>query len=81
MLIYHDDAAEVYVNGHPVEPLPGADNHYRILPLSKEASDSLKVGDNLFAVHCHNVKKNETSTPGFVDFGVGEIFDGKSTHK
>lgn len=81
MLIYHDDSAEVYVNGHPVESFPDADNHYRILPLSKEAAGSLKVGDNLVAVHCHNVKKNDKSTPGFVDFGVGEIFVEKTPNK
>ena len=70
LLIYHDDAAEVYVNGHALKPLNGADNHYRILPLSKDAADSLSEGENIVAVHCHNQK----NSPGFVDFGMAEIF-------
>ena len=69
LLIYHDDAAEVYVNGHALKPLNGADNHYRILPLSKDAADSLSEGENIVAVHCHNQK----NSPGFVDFGMAEI--------
>lgn len=69
LLIYHDDAAEVYVNGHAVNPLQGADNHYRILPLSRTEKTSLKIGENLIAIHCHN----HENTPGFVDFGIVEI--------
>ena len=71
LLIYHDDTAEVYVNGHAVEPLVGADNHYRILPLSAAATDSLKAGENIVAVHCHN----QENSPGFIDFGMAELVE------
>lgn len=75
LLIYHDDAAEAYVNGHQLQSLPGADNHYRILSLSEAATKSLRVGDNLIAVHCHN----RENSPGFVDFGVAEIIAAEPT--
>ena len=77
LLIYHDDTAEVYVNGHPLQSLPGADNHYRILSLSEVASKSLHVGENLIAVHCHN----HENSPGFVDFGLAEILPAESVDK
>jgi hypothetical protein len=77
LLIYHDDTAEVYVNGHPLQSLPGADNHYRILPLSEAATKSLRMGDNMIAVHCHN----HENSPGFVDFGLAEILAAEPADK
>ena len=78
LFVYHDDAAEAYVNGHQLKSLPGADNHYRILSLSSAAQQSLHVGDNVIAIHCHNHPK----THGFVDVGAGEILaDGASSHR
>ena len=33
--------------------------------------DSLKAGENIVAVHCHNQK----NSPGFIDFGIAELIE------
>ena len=74
MLIYQDDRAAVYVNGVQLEPLPDADNHFRILPISAEATRALKAGENIIAVHGHNVPGPQGQrNPGYIDVGLAEL--------
>lgn len=52
--VFHDDGAEVYLNGHQVATINGANGDYEPFPLTAEAQSFLKTGDNVLAVHCKN---------------------------
>ncbi|MEK6248940.1 MAG: hypothetical protein N2C12_12225 [Planctomycetales bacterium] len=77
LLVYYDDEADFYVNGIQLEPLSTGSNHYQIVPLSEAATKSLKVGENIFAVKCHNKPMPGRHNPGYIDFGLVEILPGK----
>ena len=53
LLIYHDEDAEVYLNGKPIGSFSGYLSDYQIVPLSAEARQEIRQGQNLLAVHCH----------------------------
>ncbi|WP_193215152.1 glycoside hydrolase family 2 protein [Luteolibacter marinus] len=53
LFIYHDDEAEVYLNGQRVAILAGYTEFYSMVPLEGMNRDALKKGSNLIAVHCH----------------------------
>ncbi|MDD2600494.1 MAG: glycoside hydrolase family 2 TIM barrel-domain containing protein [Kiritimatiellae bacterium] len=52
LLIYHDEDAEVFINGTLVDSFKGYITNYTVVPLKPEAKTSLKEGVNLLAVHC-----------------------------
>jgi hypothetical protein len=52
--VFHDDGAEVYINGHLISTINGANGDYEAFPLTNEAKSYLTVGDNVLAVHCKN---------------------------
>jgi hypothetical protein len=63
--IWHDEDAEVYLNGKPVLQLAGYSTEY---DLHEIPATSLKHGDNVVAIHCHQ------STGGqHIDFGIDAI--------
>jgi hypothetical protein len=51
--IIHDDDAEVYANGILALNAPKWVNNYVDLPMTDAGRATLKPGDNLIAVHCH----------------------------
>lgn len=51
--VYHDEDAEVFVNGTQVAALRGYVTAYCVVPLDDAAQRALVAGDNLLAVHCH----------------------------
>jgi hypothetical protein len=65
LVVYHDDDAEIYLNGKLVKQLAGHVAHYVHLPLELEASDALQTGKNVLAVH---VKR--AGGGAFIDCGL-----------
>lgn len=53
LFIHHDDEAEIYLNGELVRTFERWTSHYIVVPLEAAQVASLKPGDNLLAVHCH----------------------------
>jgi hypothetical protein len=66
--LYHDDDAEVYVNGTLVAEASAYTAGYAGLPLSPEARRALKVGENLLALHCTQKWGGQ-----YVDVGLVEV--------
>ena len=52
LLVSHDEDAEVYLNGEKIAEFEGYVTEYFTRPLSQQAAGSLKVGENVLAVHC-----------------------------
>lgn len=62
LVIYHDEDAEVFLNGKSVATLKGFNGHYASIPINRAA---LKKGRNVLAIHCHQ------STGGqYIDAGL-----------
>ncbi|MCA9240215.1 MAG: glycoside hydrolase family 2, partial [Planctomycetales bacterium] len=54
LLIYHDDDAEVYLNGVMAAKFSAASPGYIVRKLEGAALKSLRAGKNVLAVHCRN---------------------------
>ena len=52
LLVYHDEDAELFINGQPALSLKGYVTEYKVFPLKEEQRDWLKAGENVLAVHC-----------------------------
>lgn len=71
MQVFHDEDCEIYINGILAAKLSGYTNRYEFIEISKEAKDSLKIGQpNLIAVKCKNVEGNQFVDLGFSLVGV-----------
>lgn len=70
--IFHDDDAEVYLNGQRISRQRGANGDYEMVTLNDAAKSKLKTGENLLAVHCHN-----TGGGTFIDAGLAEEVETK----
>ena len=68
--IYHDEDAEVYINGNLVRAVKGFTQSYRPLALVEDARPSLRVGKNTIAVHCR-----QTTGGQYIDVGLLEIIE------
>ena len=66
--VFHDDDAEVYLNGVLAAKLPGANSSYAYVPLSAEARAALKKGPLVIAVHAHQTRGGQ-----FVDVGLADV--------
>ena len=67
--VFHDDDAEVYINGDLVATLPGANGAYEFVPLGEQAR-ALRAGRNTIAVHVHNTRGAQ-----FIDLGLVDVID------
>jgi hypothetical protein len=65
--VFHDDDAEVYVNGVKVATLPGANNGFQFVALTGPARAALHDGANAIAVHAHQIRGGQFIDVGFVD--------------
>jgi hypothetical protein len=63
--IYHDEDAEVYINGRPAAKCPGYTTNYVLIGIEEAAKRSLRAGDNLVAVHCHQTEGGQ-----YIDAGI-----------
>src|SRR5262249_5066911 len=69
--IYHDDDADVYVNGRRIATLPGAVNGYSYVPLDAAAKGLLRSGSpNTLAIHVKQVRGGQ-----FVDAGLVDVIE------
>lgn len=65
--VYHDDEAEIYLNGQHISTQDGANGDFEIFMLSNDAKSKLKTGENVLAIHCKN-----TGGGSFIDAGLTE---------
>src|SRR4029450_781612 len=68
--IFHDDDAQVYLNGVLVAELPGANGGFAHLPLPGAARAALRRGKNTIAVHAHQNRGGQ-----FIDVGIVDVID------
>lgn len=62
LLIYHDEDAQVYVNGQQIATFEGYVTNYKTVPLDDKGRSALQEGKNLLAVHC-----SQTGGGQFID--------------
>jgi hypothetical protein len=68
--IFHDDGAEVYVNGELAATLPGSTGGYMFVPLTVAATRALRTGTNTLAVHVHQERGGQ-----YIDVGIVDVVD------
>ena len=67
LLIFHDDDAEVYIDGVQVAALAGYVTAYGTVPI-KEGAKLLTPGKHTLAIHCHQVSGGQ-----FIDCGIIDV--------
>ncbi|MFT5104618.1 MAG: hypothetical protein ACI9UA_000233 [Pseudoalteromonas tetraodonis] len=65
MTIYHDEEAQVYLNGQLIRELRGHVTNYTEIALGTEATQALQTGRNVVSVHCKHTKGGQ-----FIDLGL-----------
>jgi hypothetical protein len=68
--LYHDEDAEVYINGVQAATVKGWTNQYKHYEISAEAVQSLHQGLNRLAVHCH-----QTGGGQGIDTGLDKVME------
>ncbi len=63
--LYHDDDAEVYLNGVLAGKFAGYSTKYEVAEIPAPAVAALRAGKNVIAIHCHQVRGGQ-----FVDAGL-----------
>jgi hypothetical protein len=66
--VFHDDDAQVYVNGTLVAELQGANSGFAYVPLSGAGRETLRSGKNTLAVHAHQTRGGQ-----FIDVGIADV--------
>jgi len=70
LYIYHDEDAEVYLNGKRIARVTGYSTSYVLIPLDSATRQVLKTGSNTFAVHCRQTSGGQGIDVGMVDVSV-----------
>ena len=68
LLMHHDDDAEVYLNGVLADKEASYVAEYQQFPIDGAARQTLKAGDNVIAIHCHQRTGGQ-----FIDAGLVEV--------
>jgi hypothetical protein len=68
LVLYHDEDAEVYINGQLVVAMRGASQDYVTIALDERARAALVSGRNCIAIHCKNSKGKQ-----FIDLGLVDL--------
>jgi hypothetical protein len=71
--LFHDDGAEVYLNGQNIIKKSGANGDYEMIELTDDAKSKLITGENLLAIHCNN-----TGGGTWIDAGLSEEIENKT---
>jgi len=71
LMMHHDEAAEVYLNGKLALKTEGYTRGYGIFSLTAEGRKALRKGANTFAVHCHQTQGGQ-----YIDLGLVDVIDG-----
>ena len=67
LLIFHDEDAEIYLNGVEIGRFTGYSREYFLVPLETAGLKALKPGGNLLAVHCHQSRGGQYIDAAIVD--------------
>ncbi len=70
LVIHHDNAAQVYLNGQLIADLPAHQTDYATVPLDAKALQALQTGRNVLAIHCHQDGGGQ-----FIDAGLEDASD------
>lgn len=70
--VYHDEDAEVFINGTLAAQVQGYVVQYVEVPLSADIVKRLRIGENTIAVHCH-----QTGGGQFIDVGLVDLVPAK----
>ncbi len=63
--LYHDEDAEIYINGILAAETHGFNGSYELLPILPHARAAMKPGSNVMAIHCH-----QTGGGQYIDAGI-----------
>jgi hypothetical protein len=63
--LFHDDDAEVFLNGVKIAELKGFVGSYIDIPITQ--AGLLKAGRNVLAIHCHQIKGGQFIDAGIID--------------
>jgi hypothetical protein len=66
--MYHDEDADVYINGALATKTTGFVTQYSLFAISAEAQKALRPGTNTIAIHCH-----QTTGGQYIDAGLVEL--------
>ena len=67
LYIYHDEDAEVFINGRRVAEFKGFITEYQVVPLDDIAREAVRVGENLVAVHCRQTTGGQAIDVHLID--------------
>jgi arylsulfatase A-like enzyme len=75
LLIFHDEDAEVYLNGVEIARFTGYGQAYFLAPLNKAGLKALKPASNLLAVHCRQTRGGQYIDAAIIDATEAESLD------